>query len=455
MRILLAEDRASLRAALAESLGRAGYAVDPVADGASALERVAAGGYDLALFDLKLPARSGLELLEASKARWPSVPVVVLTAYGSVETAVAAMRAGAFDFLLKPVDPDHLLLLVSRALESERATRVEAALREDLSRHPAFAGIVGQSPALLKVQEEARRVAPTDATVLLLGETGVGKELFARAVHAASPRAAQPFVAVNCAAIPAGLLENELFGHEKGAYTGAHDSRMGKFELAHRGTLFLDEIGEMHPELQAKLLRVLEERTFLRVGGVRPVTADVRLLCATNQDLEARVASGAFRRDLYYRISAFPLWIPPLRERPGDMAPLTGALLARLSRELGRRGLALDPAALAWAEAQPWPGNVRELANRLERAAILAGADGRITAEGLGAGAGAPAGAGPAPPPAFPEGDAEAWLEAEARWRCREVVRRCGGDRRRAARLLGMSPTALQRALEGPGEPGP
>jgi len=449
MKILLAEDRASLRVALAESLGRAGYEVDGAPDGREALAKVEAGGYDLALFDLKMPAHSGLELLEASKARWPAAPVVLLTAYGSVETAVAAMKAGAADFLLKPVEPEHLLLVVGRALEADRAARVEVALREDLARHGAFATLAGSSSALRRALDEAQRVAPTDTTVLLLGETGVGKELFARAIHASSPRAPQPFVAVNCAAIPPGLLENELFGHEKGAYTGAHDSRMGRFELAHRGTLFLDEVGEMHPDLQAKLLRVLEERAFTRIGGLRPITVDVRLLCATNRDLESQVATGGFRRDLYYRLSAFPIRIPPLRERPEDIPALIESLAERLGRELGRRSLAVSPSAVAWAREQPWPGNVRELANRLERAAILAGPGEKISADGL-RGAGAPQAPpeGEARPADLSAADPEVWLAAETRWRAREVSRRCGGDRRRAARILGWTPAVLQRVLE-------
>ncbi len=444
MKILLAEDRASLRAALAESLEREGYEVLQAAEGVEAMTRVEAGGYDLCVFDLKMPGHSGLELLQASRERWPSAPVLLLTAYGSVETAVAAMKGGAFDFLTKPVEADHLLLLVRRALEADRLARVEAVLRDDLARHPAFAGIVGESPALRRAQAEAERVASTDATVLLLGETGVGKELFARAIHAFGPRARQPFVAVNCAAIPAGLLENELFGHEKGAYTGAHEARMGRFELAHRGTLFLDEVGEMHPDLQAKLLRVLEERAFLRVGGLKPVAVDVRLVCATNRDLEAAAAGGQFRRDLYYRISAFPIAIPPLRERTRDIPALAEAILARLGRELGRPRLSLDPEALEWACRQSWPGNIRELMNRLERAAILAGPDGRLTLDLLQPGGPVAAPAGPA----FPGGDPEAWLADESRWRARELVRLCGGDQKRAARMLGLAHPALQRLLE-------
>ncbi len=447
MRILLAEDRSSLRAALAENLQRAGFEVAGAREGNEAMALVEEGSYDLAIFDLKMPAHSGLELLQASKTRWPSRPVLLLTAYGSVETAVQAMKAGADDFLSKPVDPDHLLLVVKRALEADRAGRVYQAISDDLARHPAFMSIVGKSAALNRAQEEAMRVAQTGVTVLLLGETGVGKELFARAIHASSPRARQPFVAVNCAALPQGLLENELFGHEKGSYTGAHESRMGKFELAHRGTLFLDEIGEMHQDLQAKLLRVIEERSFLRIGGLRPVTVDVRLICATNRDLQALVASNAFRRDLFYRLNAFPVLIPPLRERREDIPLLAEAALERLKRELGRRSLALSPEALRVMASQPWPGNVRELMNRIERAAILCGHDGKIGPEAFERpvfGTGPSGGDGPP----LPHGDPEAFLEAEKAWRVRQVARLCGGDLKRAARLLGVPLLAL-KALEG------
>jgi DNA-binding NtrC family response regulator len=446
MRILLAEDRASLRAALAESLERAGFDVAQAGEGLEAMALVEEGSYDLAILDLKMPAHSGLELLEASKARWPSRPVILLTAYGSVETAVSAMKAGADDFLSKPVDPDHLLLVVKRALEADRAGRVYEAMSDDLARHPAFMGIVGKSEALNRAQEEAMRVAQTGATVLLLGETGVGKELFARAIHAASPRARQPFVAVNCAALPQGLLENELFGHEKGSYTGAHESRMGKFELAHRGTLFLDEIGEMHPDLQAKLLRVLEERSFLRIGGLRPVTVDVRLICATNRDLMELAGRNEFRRDLYYRLNAFPITIPPLRERREDIPLLAEAALGRLRRELGRRSLRFSQGTLEAIASQDWPGNVRELMNRIERAAILSGKDGSIGPEAFGGGS---LGSVPADDPApAAQGDPEAFLEAERAWRVRQVVRLCGNDLKKASRLLGMPLPAL-KAISG------
>ncbi len=450
MRVLLAEDRASLRQALAETLRRAGFDAFEAGEGKAAMAFVEEGGYDLALFDLKMPVHSGLDLLRASKARWPLTPVVMLTAYGSVEVAVEAMKVGAADFLAKPVDPEHLLIVVRRAIEVNRAERVHDALSADLTRSPAFQDLIGESPVMRRAQEAALKLAATDTTGLLLGETGSGKELFARAIHRASPRAREPFVAVNCAAIPGTLLENELFGHEKGAYTGAHETRIGRFEFARHGTIFLDEIGEMSPDLQAKLLRVFEEKTFTRVGGVRPIPADVRILCATNRDLEAMVAAKAFRMDLYYRLNAFPIRVPSLRERPEDIPLLADHYVAHFRREMGRPNLALHPEALAYLKDQPWPGNVRELMNRLERAAILCGADGLMEAGLFGGSTSEPSSA-QAPPPFPAAGDPEAWLAAEERWRAAQVLRLCGGEGRRAARLLGISSGRLAR-LVGEGE---
>ena len=451
MRILLAEDRASLRMVLAETLTRAGYQVVEAAEGRAAMALVEEGGFDLALFDLKMPVHSGTQLLLASRERWPLVPVVLLTAYGSVEVAVSAMKSGAFDFLSKPIDTDHLLIVVERALDASRQERRQESLETELGRSPIFQGIVGGSDALRKVQEEAAKIARTDTTCLILGETGVGKELFARAIHDGGPRRDEPFVAVNCAAIPATLLENELFGHEKGAYTGAHESRMGRFELAHRGTIFLDEIGEMGPELQAKLLRVLEEKRFTRVGGARPVIVDVRVLCATNRELSELIRAKLFREDLYYRLSAFPIRIPPLRERREDIPPLAAHFVNHFRQELARPSLRLVPEAEDWLVSQPWPGNVRELMNRIERAAILAEADGAITPAILAGGGG-----GTSPSVGVPEfsslQDPEEWLREEERWRAVEILRRCGGDRRRAARILGLTPVRMNELLAPQGQ---
>lgn len=453
MRIFLAEDRASLRKVLAETLERAGYEVLEAPEGRSAMQSIEEGGYDCALFDLKMPVHSGMELLRASRERWPLAPVVLLTAYGSVEAAVAAMKAGAFDFLTKPVDTDHLLMVVDKALDACRRERLSGTMAADLARFPAFQGILGTSDAITAAQEQAARIAPTGTTCLILGETGVGKELFARGIHAASPRKDQPFVAVNCAAIPETLLENELFGHEKGAYTGAHETSIGKFEYANRGTIFLDEIAEMGPSLQAKLLRVLEDRTFYRIGGTRAVSVDVRVVCATNKDLETMVAEGGFRQDLYYRLSAFPIRVPPLKARRQDIPELAGHFLEHYGRELGRTDLKYDGEALEWLVRQDWPGNVRELMNHVERAVILAGPDGAIGTDLLKGGHSATdAGLSTGLPFALVD-DPESWLQAESSWRASEILRRCGGDKKRAARILGVTRVQFDALLKA-GEAG-
>lgn len=370
--ILLVEDRESLRSMLAETLGREGYGVEAVATGDEAARRLAEGRrYALVLTDLKLPGADGLAVLEAALANDASIPVVVLTGYGTVETAVAAMKKGAADFLGKPVDVDLLLLIVKRHVEARRS----AVARTLLAEEAGLAGmprILGSAPALADALDRLRRAAAGDVTVLLTGESGTGKELFARALHALSPRRGGPFVAVNVAALPEGLVENELFGHDRGAYTGASERRAGRFELADGGTLFLDEIGELPLGAQTKLLRVVEERTFLRVGGTVPLSVDVRLVAATNCDLAARVRAGAFREDLYYRLDVFPVRLPPLRARREDVPELAREF-ARTSGERARgRAFDLSPAAVEKLVSWDWPGNIRELKNVVERAVLLA-----------------------------------------------------------------------------------
>jgi DNA-binding NtrC family response regulator len=370
--ILLVEDRESLRSMLAETLGHEGYGVEAVATGDEAVRRLAEGRrYALVLTDLKLPGADGLAVLEAALANDASIPVVVLTGYGTVETAVAAMKKGAADFLGKPVDVDLLLIIVRRHVEARRSAVARALLAEEAG----LAGmprILGSAPALADALDRLRRAAAGDVTVLLTGESGTGKELFARALHALSPRRAGPFVAVNVAALPDGLVENELFGHDRGAYTGASERRAGRFELADGGTLFLDEIGELPLGAQTKLLRVVEERTFLRVGGTVPLTVDVRLVAATNCDLAARVRAGAFREDLFYRLDVFPVRLPPLRARREDVPELAREF-ARTSGERARgRAFDLSPAAVEKLVSWDWPGNIRELRNVVERAVLLA-----------------------------------------------------------------------------------
>jgi DNA-binding NtrC family response regulator len=380
--LLLVEDKNELRAMLRKALERAGYAVDEAPDGTAAIQKVRARRYLMVITDLKMPGASGLDVLRETKQADATIPVLLLTAYGSVEEAVSAMKDGAFDFLQKPVDLDHLKLLVQRAARQQELLRENLLLREEYTARYGFPRIVGEHSSIREVSQQIQKVATTDSTCLLLGESGTGKELFALAVHHLSPRREQPFVALNCAAIPEGLVENELFGHERGAFTGAGARKVGKMDLAHRGTLFLDEIGELPLAIQAKLLRVLEERRFERVGGTQSIEIDVRIVVATNRNLQKMAGEKLFREDLYFRISAVPLTIPPLRDRGNDVLLLAEHFLEKFSREFGKAGLKLSPEALDRLLHYRWPGNVRELQNALERAVILA--DGlSIGAEGL------------------------------------------------------------------------
>jgi len=370
--LLLVEDKNELRAMLRKALERNGHSVDEASDGSAAIQKLRNRRYQMVLTDLKMPGASGLDVLRESKQADATIPVILLTAFGSVDEAVSAMKEGAFDFIQKPVDLDHLKLLVERATRQQELLRENLVLREEFASRYGFPRIVGESPALRSVSQQLQRVAATEATVLLLGESGTGKELFARAIHHISDRRDQPFIALNCAAIPESLVENELFGHEKGAFTGAGNRKVGKIELAQRGTLFLDEIGELPLASQAKLLRVLEERRFERVGGTQSIDVDVRIVVATNRDLADRIREKLFREDLYFRISAVPLTIPPLRERGDDIGILADHFLEKFSRELGKPPLKLDAEARRRLREYSWPGNVRELQNALERAVILA-----------------------------------------------------------------------------------
>jgi DNA-binding NtrC family response regulator len=373
--ILLVEDKDSLRAMLRHALERHGHAVLEARDQPEAVKLLQQTQPALVLSDLRLPEGDGFGVLRASKEIDGDVPVIVMTAYGSIEDAVTAMKEGALDFLAKPVDPDHLLLLVGRALEQRRLMTENLLMKEELAVRRGAPQLVGEDPSLRKVFASLQRAASTDTTVLLEGESGTGKELFARSLHALSPRSEAPFVAINCAAIPETLLETELFGHEKGAFTGAVARKPGKFEMAHRGTLFLDEIGDLPLALQAKILRALEERRFERVGGTALVTVDVRLVAATNKGLRAAVAARRFREDLFFRLSVFPITVPPLRDRGGDVPVLARFFVDRFCRDLKKPTLALSPAALEQLQSYRWPGNVRELQNCIERAVILADGD--------------------------------------------------------------------------------
>jgi DNA-binding NtrC family response regulator len=378
-KVLLIEDKDSLREMLKRALEEGSFVVEEARDGIEAVHKIKTERFFLILSDLRIPHVEGLEILRVAKEVDSETPVIFMTAYGSIEIAVEAMKNGAYDFMPKPVDINHLLLLVKRIQSSQQLRNENMILKEEFSRMLGFPRILGEDRSLQEITLAVQKAAPTDATVLITGESGTGKELFARAIHQLSSRKDAPFVAVNCAAIPEPLLENELFGHEKGAFTGALNRKLGKFELAQGGTIFLDEIGEMTIPLQAKLLRVLQEKEFDRVGGTTPVQVDIRVLAATNRNLEQLVAEKQFREDLFFRLSVFPIHIPPLRQRKKDIPLLAEHFVEQFCRELKRGKLKLNPAAIRKLMEYSWPGNVRELQNCLERAVILA--DGNIIQE--------------------------------------------------------------------------
>jgi two-component system response regulator AtoC len=432
-RVLVVDDEEGIREFVAEALEDNGHVAVRARDGAEAAARLRAQAFDLMITDLRMPEMDGMALVRAARAEQPEMEVIVLTAHGSVETAVEAMKLGAFDYLRKPIaSPGELRLLVSRALERRRLL----ALQDRSAREaPPLPKLSYGDPAMAPVVEAAEKVARTNATVLLLGESGTGKEVAARTIHALSPRSAGPFVAVSCAAIAEGLLESELFGHEKGAFTSAVATRRGRIELADGGTLFLDEIGELKLELQSKLLRVLQERRFERVGGTRTMEADVRWIAATNRDLEAMATDGRFRQDLYHRLAVFPIRLPSLRERRGDIVPLAETLLARIGRDLGRPGLRLGPEVRRAIVDAEWPGNVRELANALERAAILAdGPELRVRDLGTLSRPRPPAGGGS--------------LSDVERDTIARTLAEVGGNRRQAAERLGIGLRTLYEKLK-------
>ncbi len=376
-RILVVDDDPHIALALRERLEARGHAVSTAATGAAAVRAILSESPDLVLLDLQLPEGDGFDVLGRIREAGVETTVVVITAHGTVERAVRAMREGAYDFLQKPFEPSLVEETVRRALERVSLVRRDRSARTLEEPEP-----IAEDPAMRRVLDLVRRAASSDATVLLLGESGTGKEVLARFVHRSSARAVGPFVPLSCAALSESLLESELFGHEKGAFTGAAERRRGRIELAHGGTLFLDEIGEVSPAFQAKLLRVLEERTFERVGGSQPIRVDLRLLAATNRDLKAAVAAGKFREDLYYRLNVVRIEVPPLRERPADVLPLAHAYLERARRKAGRTPMTLSEDAAALLRAYRWPGNVRELVNAIDRAVVLS-TDAEVSAEDL------------------------------------------------------------------------
>lgn len=448
--VLVVDDEEGIRSFLAEALLDEGHEVREAADGRAALDALREQAFEVVLTDLKMPRVDGMSLLRTLREEQPEVEVIVLTAHGTVDTALEAMRLGAFDYLQKPLSsPAELRLLVARAAERYRLRSLAEIGRRDEGLRLSYG-----AAAMTSVETALRKAAPTEATVLLLGESGTGKEVAARAVHGWSRRAEGPFVAINCAALSESLLESELFGHEKGAFTGATARRRGRIELAGRGTFFLDEVGELAPRLQAKLLRVLQERSFERVGGTQTLRADVRWVAATNRDLARMVAEGSFREDLYHRLAVFPVRLPPLRERPEDVPALAEVLLHRVAVSLGRPRLRLEPAAVESLRAAPWPGNVRELANTLERAAILADGDAiapeHLVMPGAMIGAVVARSSRPSPPDGrapVPGQEVRTLAEVE-REAIEQALARCEGNRRRAAELLGIGVRTLYDKLK-------
>ena len=449
--VLVVEDKESLRVMLRKTLEVRGYSVEEAGDAYEAKRRLSASRYLVVLTDLRLPAGSGFDVLQAAQDSDPEMPVLVMTAFGTVDEAVRAMKEGAADFLTKPVDTDHLMVLLDRAIDRRRLLTEYVLLKEEYQRRFGLPKLLGEDPALRETMLSIQRAAATDATVLLLGESGTGKELMARSLHQLSDRAKGPFVAINCAAIPETLLENELFGHEKGAFTGAGSRKIGRAEMAHHGTLFLDEIGDLPLSLQGKILRLVQEKQFDRVGGTQTITVDIRVVAATNRNLEEAVAAKQFRDDLYFRLSVFPVEIPPLRRRRGDILLLAEAFLEKYAREMGRKSLELGDAARTALLEHSWPGNVRELQNCLERAAILC--DGReIRPEHLRLSDGGSAGPSLGDVIDLSGPLAEVSRRAAARAEDEAIARAMadtGGDRAAAAERLGISVSTLARRVRG------
>ena len=442
--ILIIEDEAKMRRLLELNLGEDGFKTLSAGDAETGLKLLASEPVHLVLTDLKLPGMNGLEFLQTAKQQNPALPIVVMTAFGSVETAVDAMKAGATDYVLKPFSLAEMRMVVHKELDNSRLREENRSLREALGQKYSHPNIVAISRKMQEVLATVERVAPTNSTVLLGGESGVGKDLIARAIHEKSRRASGPFLKINSTAIPENLLESELFGYEKGAFTGAAISKPGKFELADKGTLFLDEIGDVPVVTQVKLLRVLQEREFERLGGTRTIKVDVRLLAATNRDLRAALEDGTFREDLYYRLNVVPIDIPPLREHKEDIPELANLFLARFAKDSGREEkiTGISPAAMQLLVSHYWPGNVRELQNVIERASALASGN-QLEASDIQLDS--PRNRSHASSERFlPDGMTLDQWEDEM---IREALKRAGGNKSQAARLLGLSRNALRYRL--------
>ncbi|MBX7098682.1 MAG: sigma-54 dependent transcriptional regulator [Myxococcaceae bacterium] len=442
-RVLIVDDEVNARQALRTILTEEGYEVAEAGDGADALPLLETFRPAVVLCDVRMPKLDGLSLLKQARANGDTASFVMMTAFASVETAVEAMQAGAENFLIKPLEVKAVLVVLQKVLEKRALIREADTLRERVKERYRFPGIIGEAPQLQAVFEVVKQAAPTKATVLILGESGTGKELIAQVLHESSPRKDKPFIKVNCAALSESLLESELFGHEKGSFTGAQGRREGRFELADTGTLFLDEVGEISPALQIKLLRVLQTREFERVGGTQSVKVDVRLVAATNRDLAAEVKAGRFREDLYYRLNVVAVTLPPLRQRKGDIPALVGHFLEKYSAAYGKQVKSLAPGTLNALLAHSWPGNVRELENAVERAVVLCKSE-ELSADDL-----PPSlqGARPRPgdPAALIPGATMAEIEREAILRTMEMVQ---GSTSRAAEVLGISVRTIQYRLK-------
>ncbi len=436
-RILIVDDEEIVRESLSGWLEKDGYTIGTAPDGAAALAAMAEHRWSILLVDLKMPGIDGLEVLRRVKESWPDTAVLIMTAYATVDTAVNAMKAGAFDYVVKPFDPEEVSLVVEKIVAQQALLRENAVLRKALKKEYRFHDLVTKSPSLLATLELAKTAAKSPSTVLVLGESGTGKELLARAIHAESPRAGKPFVAVSCAALTETLLESELFGYEKGAFTGANGRREGKFEAARGGTLFLDEIGDIGTKLQLDLLRVLEERKVVRVGGTEPVPVDVRIVAATNRDLRRAVEEGRFRQDLFYRLNVITITLLPLRERKEDIPLLVDRILEQLSSELKREVEGVTPEAMAILLAHTWPGNVRELRNVLERALVVSTGT-LVEARHLGLTVG-----GGAAAPAHP-----ASLEEVERQYIADVLKQTAGNVTQAARILDIDRVTLYAKIK-------
>jgi DNA-binding NtrC family response regulator len=448
-RVLIVEDDASLRALLTSALQELDFEVDSAADGLEGARKVKESVYDILITDLRLPGQGGEEVLRQAKALYPDLIVIVATGYGDLRNAVNMMKLGASDYIQKPFVKDELVVRIRKALE-ERKWRYQSRAWEGESSEREFGDLVGSSAAMERVKELAAGVAPMRTTVLIQGETGTGKELVARAIHCNSPRKDYPLVSVNCAAIPATLMEDEFFGHEKGAFTDARQLRIGRFEQASRGTIFLDEIGTMPLDLQGKLLRVLQEREFQRIGGTQTIRLDVRVIAATNLKLDERVKRGEFREDLFYRLHVFPIALPPLRERRDDIPLLAGHLLGRFCRQEGLPPKQISQEALKALALYEWPGNVRQLENALEMAVILAGNREYLLPQDFPVIGRSPAASGSLPPVAIPpEGsDFNLLVSRYERALIEEALRLSDGKRSRAALLLHMKRTTLLEKLK-------